>query len=122
MSESRRRPSALFQPGIAAMYACTGASPWPLAICGLPPLRSLGAGCLRGLAPALGLAADGCALRLAAAGCALRFGVVAVALRFVALRFVVFGIRLLLFLDRCVERSRRLHQRLERVRVELLAC
>ena len=29
-----------FQPGIAAMYACTGASPSALAICGLPPDRS----------------------------------------------------------------------------------
>ena len=29
-----------FQPGIAAMYACTGASPSAFAICGLPPERS----------------------------------------------------------------------------------
>jgi hypothetical protein len=27
MSASRRRPTSLFQPGMAAMYACTGASP-----------------------------------------------------------------------------------------------
>src|SRR3954470_5982516 len=51
MSASRRRPTPRFQPGIAAMYACTGASPSALAICGLPPLRSRGfavaAGALR---------------------------------------------------------------------------
>ena len=29
-----------FQPGIAARYACTGASPSAFAICGLPPERS----------------------------------------------------------------------------------
>jgi len=44
------------QPGMAAIWACTGASPSPLAICGLPPesstgfaafeRASLGAGCL----------------------------------------------------------------------------
>jgi hypothetical protein len=28
-----------FQPGIVAIYACTGASPSPFAICGLPPER-----------------------------------------------------------------------------------
>src|SRR3990172_4566135 len=39
MSASRRFPRARFQPGIAAMYACTGASPSALAICGLPPER-----------------------------------------------------------------------------------
>src|SRR6266481_21859 len=37
MSASRRRPTSRFQPGIPAMYACTGASPSALAICGLPP-------------------------------------------------------------------------------------
>src|SRR5687768_4516296 len=42
MSASIRRPTPLFQPGIAAMYACTGASPSALAICGLPPLSSFG--------------------------------------------------------------------------------
>src|SRR5688500_9025625 len=40
MSVSRRRPTSRFQPGIAAMYACTGASPSAFAICGLPPVRS----------------------------------------------------------------------------------
>src|SRR5437588_12247051 len=37
MSASRRFPRSRFQPGIAAMYACTGASPSAFAICGLPP-------------------------------------------------------------------------------------
>src|SRR5882672_3405584 len=41
MSASSRRPTARFQPGIAAMYARTGASPSAFAICGLPPARSL---------------------------------------------------------------------------------
>src|SRR6266540_1193942 len=40
-SASRRFPRSRFQPGIAAMYACTGASPSAFAICGLPPARSL---------------------------------------------------------------------------------
>src|ERR1041385_4545122 len=40
MSASRRFPKSRFQPGIAAMYACTGASPSAFAICGLPPERS----------------------------------------------------------------------------------
>jgi hypothetical protein len=31
-----------FQPGIVAMWARTGASPSPLAICGLLPKKSLG--------------------------------------------------------------------------------
>src|SRR4029078_10846102 len=35
-----RFPMSRFQPGIAAMYACTGASPSAFAICGLPPERS----------------------------------------------------------------------------------
>ena len=39
MSASRRFPGSRFQPGIASMYACTGASPSPFAICGLPPER-----------------------------------------------------------------------------------
>src|SRR5437870_10483948 len=39
MSASRRFPMSRFQPGIAAMYACTGASPSAFAICGLPPER-----------------------------------------------------------------------------------
>src|SRR5438105_11447163 len=39
MSASSQRPTSLFQPGIAAMYACTGASPSAFAICGLPPER-----------------------------------------------------------------------------------
>src|SRR6187431_1559918 len=39
MIASRRRPRSRFQPGIAAMYACTGASPSAFAICGLPPER-----------------------------------------------------------------------------------
>src|SRR6476661_4672929 len=38
-SASRRFPRSRFQPGIAAMYACTGASPSAFAICGLPPAR-----------------------------------------------------------------------------------
>src|SRR3954471_11637582 len=37
MSASSRRATSRFQPGIAAMYACTGASPSAFAICGLPP-------------------------------------------------------------------------------------
>src|SRR5205809_4442503 len=37
MSASRRFPMSRFQPGIAAMYASTGASPSAFAICGLPP-------------------------------------------------------------------------------------
>src|SRR6476661_5271703 len=41
MSASRRSPRSRFQPGIAAMYACTGAWPSAFAICGLPPERSL---------------------------------------------------------------------------------
>src|SRR5260221_721277 len=40
MSASSQRPTLLFQPGIAAMYACTGGSPSAFAICGLPPERS----------------------------------------------------------------------------------
>src|ERR1700736_1016718 len=39
MSASSRRPTSRFQPGIPAMYACTGASPSAFAICGLPPER-----------------------------------------------------------------------------------
>src|SRR5687767_8275767 len=39
MSASSRRPTSRFQSGIAAMYDCTGASPSPFAICGLPPER-----------------------------------------------------------------------------------
>src|SRR6188474_15272 len=39
MSASRRFPRSRFQPGIAATYACTGASPSAFAICGLPPER-----------------------------------------------------------------------------------
>src|SRR6185437_11124921 len=49
MSASRRSPMSRFQPGIAAMYACTGASPSAFAICGLPPERRTGT-----LAPAVG--------------------------------------------------------------------
>ena len=40
MSASRRLPTLRFQPGIAAIYACTGASPSALAICGLPPIEA----------------------------------------------------------------------------------
>src|SRR5688572_30898530 len=40
MSASRRLPRSFFQPGIAAKYSCTGASPSAFAICGLPPERS----------------------------------------------------------------------------------
>src|SRR5688500_7065125 len=39
MSASRRFPMSRFQPGIAAMYACTGASPSSFAMRGLPPER-----------------------------------------------------------------------------------
>src|SRR5512132_1508931 len=39
MSASRRFPRSRFQPGIAAMYACTGASPSAFAMRGLPPER-----------------------------------------------------------------------------------
>src|SRR5688572_26661610 len=42
MRASRRLPRLLFQPGIAAMYARTGASPSAFAICGLPPERRAG--------------------------------------------------------------------------------
>src|SRR3990170_2841970 len=42
MSASRRFPRSRFQPGIAAMYACTGALPSAFAICGLPPERRTG--------------------------------------------------------------------------------
>src|SRR5687767_421159 len=42
MIASSRRPTSRFQPCIAVMYDRTGASPYPLAICGLPPARSLG--------------------------------------------------------------------------------
>src|SRR5688572_9737909 len=41
MTASSHLPSALFHPGIAAIYAWTGASPSALAICGLPPESSL---------------------------------------------------------------------------------
>src|SRR3954469_23605547 len=53
ISASSRRPTSRFQPGIAAMYACTGASPSAFAICGLPPERSFDA--LASLTPALAL-------------------------------------------------------------------
>src|SRR5258705_12539403 len=39
MSASRRFPRSRFQPGIPAMYACTGASPSAFAMRGLPPER-----------------------------------------------------------------------------------
>src|SRR5690606_36684138 len=42
MMASSRRPTSRFQPGMAAMYCCTGASPSPLGICGLPPESSTG--------------------------------------------------------------------------------
>src|SRR5690606_14321558 len=42
ISASRRRLVSRFQPGAAAIQACTGASPSPLGICGLPPARSFG--------------------------------------------------------------------------------
>src|SRR5207244_13365739 len=54
MSVSRRRPMSCFQPGIAAMYVCTGASPSAFAICGLPPERSFTG--LASLAPGLAFA------------------------------------------------------------------
>src|SRR5207253_5758362 len=56
MSASSQRPRSRFQPGIAAMYACTGASPSAFAICGLPPERSFAG--LASLAPDLALAPD----------------------------------------------------------------
>src|SRR5205809_275122 len=40
MSTSRRFPRSRFQPGIPAMYACTGASPSAFAMRGLPPERT----------------------------------------------------------------------------------
>src|SRR6267142_2072352 len=40
MSASRRFPRSRFQPGIPAMYACTGASPSAFAMRGLPPDRT----------------------------------------------------------------------------------
>src|ERR1700687_4109774 len=40
MSASRRFPTSRFQPGIPAMYACTGASPPAFAMRGLPPERT----------------------------------------------------------------------------------
>src|SRR3984893_14707458 len=40
MSASRRFPRSRFQPGIAEMYACTGASPSAFAMRGLPPERT----------------------------------------------------------------------------------
>src|SRR5439155_15481665 len=40
MSASRRFPRSRFQAGIAAMYACTGASPSAFAMRGLPPERT----------------------------------------------------------------------------------
>src|SRR5438034_8673625 len=53
ISASRRFPMSRFQPGIAAMYACTGAAPSALAICGLPPERRFTG--LASLAPDLAL-------------------------------------------------------------------
>src|SRR6185503_17246240 len=52
MTASRRFPMSRFQPGIAAMYACTGASPSAFVICGLPPERrttGLALLCFRGI-------------------------------------------------------------------------
>src|SRR3981189_3625907 len=40
MSASRRFPRSRFQPGIPAMYACTGESPSAFAMRGLPPERT----------------------------------------------------------------------------------
>src|SRR2546425_12982518 len=54
MSASRRFPRSRFQPGISAMYACTGASPSAFGICGLPPERSFTG--LASLAPGLAFA------------------------------------------------------------------
>lgn len=53
-----RRPTCCFQPGITARYACTGASPLPFAICGLPPESEL-AGFLEAL---VGSKSDGFAI------------------------------------------------------------
>src|SRR6187397_2604724 len=53
MSASSRRPTSRFQPGIPAMYACTGASPSAFAMRGLPPVRSFNG--LASLAPGLAL-------------------------------------------------------------------
>src|SRR4051794_12257870 len=41
---SMRRAASRFQPDNASMYACTGASPSALAICGFPPDSSFGFG------------------------------------------------------------------------------
>src|SRR5258706_13687181 len=53
MSASSRRPTSRFQPGIPAMYACTGASPSAFAMRGLPPVRSFNG--LASLGPGLAL-------------------------------------------------------------------
>src|SRR5688572_10505941 len=58
MSASRRFPRSRFQPGIAAMYACTGASPSAFAICGLPPERRTTFSPLRTLTGLASLASD----------------------------------------------------------------
>jgi hypothetical protein len=42
MIVSSRFASGRFQPGSAAIYACTGALPSPFAICGLPPVSNTG--------------------------------------------------------------------------------
>src|SRR5947199_9864662 len=56
MSASSRRPTPRFQPGIPAMYACTGASPSAFAMRGLPPARSFNG--LAALAPGFDLVPD----------------------------------------------------------------
>jgi len=42
MIRSNAIPTPCFQSGSAAIQACTGPSPSPLAICGLPPVSSFG--------------------------------------------------------------------------------
>src|SRR5882762_2059829 len=68
MSASRRFPRSHFQPGIPAMYACTGASPSAFAMRGLPPERTTAT--FSPLRPLIGLAslAPGLAFTPAFAG------------------------------------------------------
>src|SRR5687768_9944637 len=114
ISASRRFPRSRFQPGIAAMYARTGASPSAFAICGLPPERRTTFPPLRTLiglafAPAFGggldLVAD---LRgLLARDVPLAFG------------FALL-IRLPFLRRRAILGNRGLHERLERARIDRL--
>src|SRR3954452_12447649 len=73
MSASRRRHTSRCQPGIASMYSRTGASPSPLAICGLPPESSAGPFAAAGLGTAGFGAAFGAVAFLVAAVLAVAF-------------------------------------------------